>query len=219
MVRDTRAGLQATVLPVVHDRSRETLERLCVATETVLERDGLGGATVPAIAEEAGMSVGVVYRRFADKDALLRAVYERFFAQRLSADAAALESSRWTGQGARAVVEALVAEMVHAYVQRRALFAALVQYAETHGDPDVRARAEALRRESFRGIGELLLLRAKEIGHPEPAAAIEFALLMLGLALRGIVLGDRQTAYEFTRSEDRLSDELTRMTLNYLWIR
>jgi len=40
--------------------------------------DGAEAATVPAIAERAGASVGAVYRRFPDKDALLRAVCERF---------------------------------------------------------------------------------------------------------------------------------------------
>src|SRR3954447_19420969 len=60
-------------------RSRRTLLLLLSAAEELLEEKGLDAATVPAIAERAGVSVGVVYRRFPDKDALLRAVYIRFF--------------------------------------------------------------------------------------------------------------------------------------------
>src|SRR5204863_1109051 len=60
-------------------RSRLTVHRLLSAAEALLEHGGLEAATVPAIAEAAGVSVGVVYRRFPDKDALLRAVYQRFF--------------------------------------------------------------------------------------------------------------------------------------------
>jgi len=62
------------------------LERLLTAAERTLETAGLEGATVPAIARRAGMSVGNVYKRFADKDALLRAVYERFFSEALASN-------------------------------------------------------------------------------------------------------------------------------------
>ena len=65
--------------PAKQARSRLTVHRLLSAAEALLEHGGLEAATVPAIAETAGVSVGVVYRRFPDKDALLRAVYERFF--------------------------------------------------------------------------------------------------------------------------------------------
>src|SRR5262249_24553616 len=60
-------------------RSRLTLHRLISAAEALLDQGGLDAATVPAIAKAAGVSVGVVYRRFPDKDMLLRAVYERAF--------------------------------------------------------------------------------------------------------------------------------------------
>lgn len=36
------------------------------------EKDGLEGATIPHIAARAGLTPGAVYRRFPDKDALLR---------------------------------------------------------------------------------------------------------------------------------------------------
>src|SRR5260221_3016165 len=60
-------------------RSRLTVHRLLSAAEALLAHGGLDAATVPAIASAAGVSVGVVYRRFPDKDNLLRAVYDRFF--------------------------------------------------------------------------------------------------------------------------------------------
>src|SRR5271165_2982790 len=54
------------------DRSRESLRRLLQAATEVLEEKGLEGATIPRIAARAGLSPGAVYRRFRDKDALLR---------------------------------------------------------------------------------------------------------------------------------------------------
>src|SRR3954468_14366097 len=68
--------LRAT--PPKQQRSLETLNRLLDAAERVLEEEGLDAATVPVIAKRAGVSVGVVYRRFPNKDALIRGVYERF---------------------------------------------------------------------------------------------------------------------------------------------
>src|SRR5256885_10292037 len=53
-------------------RSRESLERLLRAATGVLREQGLEGATIPRIAARAGLSPGAVYRRFPDKDALLR---------------------------------------------------------------------------------------------------------------------------------------------------
>ena len=66
--------LRAT--PPKQERSLQTLNRLLDAAENVLEEEGLDAATVPKIARRAGVSVGVVYRRFPNKDALIRGVYE-----------------------------------------------------------------------------------------------------------------------------------------------
>src|SRR6185436_14876416 len=74
-------------------RSRQTLTRLLDAAEALLDENGLDAATVPAIAERAGVSVGVVYRRFRNKDELLRAVYERFFQRALQSNRTAMLSS------------------------------------------------------------------------------------------------------------------------------
>jgi AcrR family transcriptional regulator len=64
------------------------------AVELVVREAGLEGATVRAIAAKAGLSVGSVYRRFANKRALLLAVQERFLARRT-------ERASWTLRFAR----------------------------------------------------------------------------------------------------------------------
>jgi AcrR family transcriptional regulator len=55
-------------------RSRESLRKLLKAAAEVLGQHGLEGATIPRIAQHAGMTPGAIYRRFADKDALLETV-------------------------------------------------------------------------------------------------------------------------------------------------
>ena len=65
MARKTLAPQQA--------RSRESLRKLLKAAAEVLGQHGVEGATIPRIAQHAGLSPGAVYRRFHDKDALLEA--------------------------------------------------------------------------------------------------------------------------------------------------
>ena len=54
-------------------RSQATLERLLSATIRLLDEHGLEGTVIPRIAELAGVAPASVYRRFANKDALMRA--------------------------------------------------------------------------------------------------------------------------------------------------
>src|SRR5438128_4234087 len=55
-------------------RSRESLRKLLKAAAEVLGQHGVEGATIPRIAQHAGLTPGSIYRRFSDKDALLEGV-------------------------------------------------------------------------------------------------------------------------------------------------
>jgi AcrR family transcriptional regulator len=211
--------MSAAVLPATQARSRETVERLLDAAEHVLEERGLEATSVAAVAEQAGMSVGIVYKRFPDKDALLRAVYERFFVRSGESNAAALSSDAWTGQSAETIVDRLVAGMVHGYLQRPGLLRSLLLFAETHGDTTFRDRAEKLRASTFDGIERLLMERRDEMRHGDPRNAVQLGLLVLGLALRGVVLEKRQAGYKLARTGRALATELARMFKAYLGIR
>jgi AcrR family transcriptional regulator len=65
-------------LPAQQTRSRRTRERLLAAAEQVFAEKGYEGARLVDIAEVAGCSVGTVYFRFKDKDALFQAIAEDF---------------------------------------------------------------------------------------------------------------------------------------------
>ena len=65
-------------LPAQQDRSRAMRGRILAAAETVFEKKGYDGTRVADIAEAAGCSVGAVYFRFKDKDALFFAIAESF---------------------------------------------------------------------------------------------------------------------------------------------
>jgi AcrR family transcriptional regulator len=60
--------------PAKQERSQRNLERIVAAAETVLSREGWDAFTMKAVADEADASVGGIYRRFASKEQLLRAI-------------------------------------------------------------------------------------------------------------------------------------------------
>jgi DNA-binding transcriptional regulator YbjK len=53
------------------DRSREIVSAIVAAGRELLARDGPASLTTNRIAERAGVSIGSLYRYFADKDAIL----------------------------------------------------------------------------------------------------------------------------------------------------
>lgn len=209
---------KSRTFPVRQERSRATLQRLLDAAQDALETGGLAAATVPGIAERAGMSVGVVYKRFADKDALLRAVFERFFGEAARQNRAALDPIRWEGCGAKEILTAVVRGMVTTYRRHRGLLRALVLYVETHEDSAFRKSAEELMEAAFADVTALLLVppRRKEIHHPDPTLGIEIALVMLGSSLRRLILAGHDFRAARAPGDAKIEAELTRAVLSYL---
>ena len=199
-------------------RSRETSTRLLDAAQAVLAEGGLEAATVPAIARHAGLSVGAVYRRFSDKDALLRAVYFRLFGRAREQNAARLDPALYRGVALETVLGAMVRGMVQYYRENRTLLKAMQTYAESHADPEFRRRAAELNDEALTQFAALVVANRAAIRHPDPDAAVRFALLTVGLVLRGVVLREQRLPGLFLRDDVSVEEELTRMVLGYLGV-
>lgn len=197
------------------ERSKLTATRLLEATEAVLEKRGLKGASVPEIARRAGVSPASIYRRFTDKDGLLREVFERFFERAIQVNEEALQPARWSATTLEKSVCALVAGMVTAYSQRSGLLRAIISYSEQHPDSAFRRRALELRERSMAGIEKIVLLHAKEIKHPQPKKAVRIALQLVSLALKERI-SPRDKLRGPALPADELQVELTRMFLGYL---
>lgn len=199
-------------------RSRETLTRLLDAAEAVLSEGGLNAATVPAIAQRAGVSVGAVYRRFPDKDGLLRAVHERVVQRYREMNEARTQPEAFAGATLEQIVSATVRGMVQVYRERRLLMQAMLQYTETHTDPEFRARAAETNTAALAHFVRIIASKGSQVRHPNPEAAARFALVTLGLVLRGVVLADHAPPGLSLADDFRLEDELTRMVLGYLGV-
>jgi AcrR family transcriptional regulator len=200
------------------ERSRETASRLLEAAEGVLEKRGLKGASVPEIARRAGVSPASIYRRFVDKDGLLREVFERFFERAIKANDEALQPSRWQGTSLEKSVCALVTGMVTAYSQRPGLLRAVISYSEQHPDAAFRRRALELRERSLAGIEKIVLLHAKEIQHPQPRKAVRLALQLVSLALKERISPSKRLSGPALPASE-LGVELSRMFLGYLQLK
>jgi AcrR family transcriptional regulator len=188
---------------------------LLEAAEAVLEKRGIEGASVPEIARRAGVSPASIYRRFVDKDGLLREVFERFFESAIQANAEALQPARWSATSLEESVCALVAGMVAAYSQRPGLLRAVISYSEQHPDAVFRRRARELRERSMAGIEKIVLLHVKEIKHPEPKKAVRIALQLVSLALKERISPSNKLRGRALPAEE-LRLELSRMFLGYL---
>lgn len=199
------------------ERSRHTLHRLLSATEALLEHGGLEATTVPAIAKAAGLSVGVVYRRFPDKDMLLREVYIRFFETTFAQNRVQIQLAAEKDLSIESLARAMIRGMAEGYRRRRGLLRALVRYARTHPDPEFRRKARALDRATMNSVGALLLSHREDIHHPNPEMAIEFGLLAVASVLHNAVL--EEDSVRGLKMPQNLDEELVRLFFRYLGIK
>ena len=158
-------------------RSRRTMERLLAATITVIEEKGLSGITIPEIAAAAGVSTGSIYRRFVDKDALVRAALLQMLETFHEANRANIPADRFKGRSLEEAVHALCRALVAQYRGRTRLMKALDQFVELQGDNGFRERVVNLSEASLRLIIHALLPFKDRIAATDPERAITFALL------------------------------------------
>jgi AcrR family transcriptional regulator len=196
-------------------RAEGTRQRLLDAAEALLREGGLAAATVPAIAARAGLSVGIVYKRFPDKDALLREVFARWHARATAANARALDRARWRGAPIGPLLASLLTGTVRAYAANRRLYGAVVEFVEAHPDERFRRRMERLRRAALHDASLLLLDRRADMGHPDPARGVAFVLTSVACTLRGVLLAPRPPR-RYLADPDGFAAELAALVLSYL---
>jgi len=204
-------------LPASQRRSQATTEHLLAAAEALLREGGADAATLRAIADRAGVSLGIVYRRFADKDAVLRAVYTRLFEQAAASNARSLADERVRSATITQLAGAIVAGIAEGYRVHRSLTRALVLYARTHPDAEFRKRAAALKESTFRQMERILESHAADISHPHPDVAVPFALSAIVSLLQDRILFD-DLSRQSVLSQSELIAEATRMFLGYLGV-
>lgn len=197
------------------ERSRETEAKLIAAALRLLRQGGLEGFTVPALAAEAGLAVGTLYRRFTDKASLLQHVFEAMAAgSEACAEPTLVAPATVT---LPEFVEAMVSQLMAGYRADGRILHALQQFARTHPDPEFRKRilkaAEAGRKNLASGLATLLDAR----GEPDSEAKARFAVFSCAAILQSALIvefsGDHA---ERALNDEQLEGQLKAMLIDYL---
>jgi AcrR family transcriptional regulator len=117
-------------LPASQARSRATRERLLEAAEIVFAEKGFDGAKISDIAAAAGVSVGAVYFRFKDKDALFFAIAEAFIEQARAGSGAFLAGT--ANMDRDTVIRLFVTATAQNFRTHRGLFRAIIERGFDH---------------------------------------------------------------------------------------
>jgi len=207
---------------VKQTRSRESLQRLLKAATEILTERGLEGATIPCIAARAGLSPGAVYRRFPDKDALLQTVVFTVLEQN-DENTKTLLTPKFAEEGSlKFFAKQIIQKSLEGQRQNANLMRALDQYIHTHPNAAFRKKVNQLNIRTLRRVADFLLLKRKEIKHPDPEAAVSFALMQVGFALREMIMLDtisEDWSSLLPKDDNQLLRELTRAFLSYLDVR
>ncbi|MCB9587458.1 MAG: TetR/AcrR family transcriptional regulator [Polyangiaceae bacterium] len=195
-------------------RSQRTLERLLDAAEQLILEQGLVEVSIPEIVARAGSSVGGFYGRFKDKDALMRALEERFLARVGSLLEEVTRPERWEDKSLEQTIAGLLEVMVQVYSDAGPLLRAFVAHAAR--SQKVWRDGRRLRGQATRHFIELGLRHADQITHPEPAKALELGLQMVfGVLQQKAILGDVRVQQR-ALSNAELVEEFTSVILAYL---
>jgi AcrR family transcriptional regulator len=197
--------------PAKQERSQRNLERIVVAAETVLSRDGWEAFTMKAVADEADASVGGIYRRFANKEQLLRAIKDNVLTR---ADALHRNLGAYKARD--------LADAVEHYSRYR--IEALTSYADIlkkildaqQGDMVMQNRGRQSVQLGLRMFRTAVAPFRGEIRHADPEMAIELAFYVFNAAvLRKVQEYSSDTIFEHLDWE-MMKTELALVVLRYL---
>ncbi|HVY87577.1 MAG TPA: helix-turn-helix domain-containing protein [Hyphomonadaceae bacterium] len=161
--------------PAKQQRSQRSLERLVEAAEIVLGRDGWGAFTMNSVAAEAGVSIGGIYRRFASKEQLLRAIKDNVLA-RADADQKKIAD---TSKAAN-LSEALDHYVMKRIDSLRGYSGIMRQIFEGQlNDPVMEERGRRSINHGMRVFRSVLSPFRDEIAHDDPELAIETAFFVM----------------------------------------
>lgn len=175
------------VLEPQQQRSRDTVDRLLAATVKALDQDGLEGAVVPKIAALAGVAPASIYRRFPDKDALLREAFLQMLRSSNTGNREHLHTMllRDTLEGSAAqLMELLFAQ----YRRHPRLMRALMRFLESEGASEFANEVRLHIAENIEQVVEVLQAFREEVRHRFPRRALQFAVLSAAGAIESFAL-------------------------------
>ncbi len=194
-----RSGLRSTQAPATNSlppvasppkqrRAWDLLERLSAATRALLAERNFETITVADIAQRAGISVGVVYTRFATKDHLLVHL-ARELAPKLQARVeAALAAERTASLSMLEIAERYFLLAATAFIRHRAILRPLSLIARLEAHRELRDLTASYNAGVHTVLRDRLLAHRDRIRHDDPESAVDFAILAVSAVVREVVL-------------------------------
>lgn len=195
------------------DRSRRTEQALLDAALGLFRERGVEVVTVGDIAAAAQVAPATIYRRFGDKEGLVRAAFERFIADALVLlDQVPAESAKDT--------VALLADVAHLVMLFSMSNQRLLQSAYTLALVNDYYTEQLLRwrQHTVLQLRRHLLSKVHEMKHPEPELAIDFALRQAAAMISSRLVTGKLEVGSTDMSDTVFLRELMRSLLGYLQV-
>jgi AcrR family transcriptional regulator len=196
-------------------RSAETLERILDAAEEILIEKSFDDASLHEIASRAGVTIGAIYARFRDKDALLGELERRMHIDfdAFTDDDTAPE--HWAGKTFQEALRERHRALVGVYKRHRGVGRALVLRSRV--DPALKRRLDRLNARNLPRAAKNFAQWGR-ITHPEPEKALRFANLAVRSLCREVILFGEGWPDGKGVPESVLVDELTRLFVMYVGV-
>ncbi len=202
------------IRPPLQRRSQESLERLLQAGLEVLAEAGFEGFTLQEVSRRAGVSIGSIYARVANREALILAVYERAMdeirhqEERFARDAALEDLTP------RELVETLVTDMAEIMLGNAPILGVFMRQAPMN--PEIWRRGAENSQITARMFSRALEAHRHELRHPDPDLAIDVAFRMVYCTLARRITHGPQFESARPVSDEQLVAELGRAVADYL---
>ena len=187
------------------------------ATVQVLDEHGLENTTIPRIAEVAEVAPASVYRRFEDKDALIRAALLHV----LEASSAAVRETLDPKNFADKTIEVAARKVIKGIFNQNRLhprlITALKRFSEKEGEKEFDAAVTKITSENFQVLVNALSA-CKDIATLEDKdAKLLFAVMTVSTAIEVMTLEPSSLWNVLpTGSDEEVQEKLTRMLLAYI---
>lgn len=201
--------------PPKQARSQRTLERIAEAALSLIEEGGEESATVGAIVERAGASVGSFYARFRGKDDLILYLQDRVWTEARDRWDAELQAHDWGSLELAQLVEGVVGLLLRSF--REDFRQREVLGRDRRQDEEGARRVFDFHQHILATVTPLFLSHRQEITHPDPEWAIRLGYRFAVGAIREILeLEEAVGVVDGAASAEALIPELARSWIAYL---
>lgn len=201
------------VRPPKQERSQRTQDLFLDTLEAMLEEQGVLSIQVKDIAKRAELSVGGFYSRFPNKEAILRAMHERFAVEAVATAQQALDPARWADVHLFEAAPRLVAFLAEDYRRRPGFRRALLTLNAT--DDEIRTRARQVSGDTAAAFERVLETKKQQMRHTDVPLAAQFLHRLVFSTLDNHVLfGGASTGTPIQHA--RFVGELADAVLRYL---